>query len=949
MRLFLGVLCTLSCASLHGSTIIRANDPDSPFSFVTPITIKAYDRESGIFFVGSSVDTANNISNGAYALARACRPDLTTTTYFTPMAQQDLFNDKTIEFLAISHSRNPSSIVVTAVAQASSTFAATTVGALSLDASIAVESNDLNDASGSSGTAGIIGIAAAPDHVFALVRPSSGNFGEADSGIALIEVDRDTQGTLTSLIIKDATTGINGNQAFPLNDMSSVLTGDAMQMEMVTFASGQENNNQVSIFYDEEFDRFYLGVRIATAGTTGTAYAKAVVVGRLDDPNGNSIALQEIVANSAIDSATNQIAVGQESMMAPRHITVRSTRVLHASTGPSYLIVNGNHGIPNDTGNVVFALPLVNNPTNSLIHGTLADKNSALVDGVFVTPATAPGQLATSTEDAAQVGSGALPMEASDTISDIDVVGDTVFVSISKTPSTTNNSGVFYSQALFDADGKVIRWTPWRRATPYNAFPGVTLPNGGKHDGAVLFFSIDAVTGSAWIIEADSNQVVGYNAWNETSTPESLLTRLNSVLRRESMSVLSLDQYTRGFEDQNPSRGYGYALFGGTGVVAFALTKKPATLVNVSQVPLDYTDPANFSYTGFPGCPQVLEYSRRTAAQGDENYFFTASDLGFFAFAQPGGTGFNTNTLTTLNTAPFTTGSWQEITSIPGTIIDIKTSGRKLYILTLELTQDPQRPIKNTVYSVAFAPTLSAMFAPGNITTLAQTGAGAFADVSQFMSMRIIATGDPTTSAAATKEQLVLATNQGLFISHADQTAGMQGIIDATNQTTANWQILADTQDTFFFGIGAPDTPVMHTVWPFTVSDRKQCNTFEQAVLEQLSGGGNSTGTTALIGPFNPETFNARKPGKQFLTFNPMIYFWSDGARRFFILSNPAIPSQVNMLGVLPFDTLEWNAMSVRTVTDPGVGLRNRFFWVRSLGDTGMIMAGTNKGVIALT
>ena len=102
---------------------------------------------------------------------------------------------------------------------------------------------------------------------------------------------------------------------------------------------------------------------------------------------------------------------------------------MHASTGPSYLIVNGGDSTTGDTNNTIFALPLVDlgDPTNAL-QGTLADDTSALVNFKFVTPAINPAQMPLASDAAAQVGGGPLGLPPSQQISDIDVVGDTVFI-----------------------------------------------------------------------------------------------------------------------------------------------------------------------------------------------------------------------------------------------------------------------------------------------------------------------------------------------------------------------------------------------------------------------------------------------------------------------------------------------------------------------------------------
>src|SRR6185369_1455785 len=114
---------------------------------------------------------------------------------------------------------------------------------------------------------------------------------------------------------------------------------------------------------------------------------------------------------------------------------------------------------------------------------------------------------------------------------------------------------------------------------------------------------------------------------------------------------------------------------------------------SLAQNSLLKTLPAN------AGSVTSLEYSRRTFLEGSSNYFFAGTDKGLYVFSVAGN-GFNVNTLSTLDQAPFSTGSWEAVTQIAGSVVTITTSGKSLYVLTFESTA--QAPLKNKLYCIPF-------------------------------------------------------------------------------------------------------------------------------------------------------------------------------------------------------------------------------------------------------
>lgn len=966
----------VNAPTLHSLVIIRGDATTFPYEFSAPITATVLQKSTGTFFVG----VADPTDDPTFSIAKALRPNFLSTPKFIGIATDPNVQGTTIEFLTVSDQQrteeNQKKITCNTMlpfvisANNGIAFEATQVSVIFDDGSDFTQTTTLNDAFGNT-TAGIVQIATSMTRattntprsvksvsdVFAAVRPDTGNFGDDDSGIALMSLAC----TSTTIIFNtlDAQTGQPGNEAQLLDETSTELKGDS-DGDDVIFSDSAEDVNQVALYYDDPFERLYIGVRIETGATQGDI-AKSVVVGYVDDDN--ALALEPIVSDAAIDpTGIDQIVVikNSASSIGP-NLRANNLGVMHTSAGPSYLIVQGGKGQTNQVGNLIFALPLVDDPSDPEIHGTLADKNAELEDFKFIIPAEDPDDLATADDPAAQVGTGSLPILPSNQISNMAVEGDAVYVSIALPPSPTNDSGILYSQALFADDGRIIDWTPWtKQASPVDLFPQLHEVTGEVTSG-VSFFAVDASTGNIYIVAPIAEEdLVGITAWTEqvstsTALTTTLINELNDVLELGCYSALDLPQSVRGFTgtDAPLSR---YALFGGVNSVIFTrISQAYDQDIDSPQIVInDFEDPENFLVTKLPpqaGCVQVLEYSRQTSDESDTNYFFAGTDNGLFAFANAAGEGFNVDILETLNQPPFTTGRWQKIPEITGSVIDIKSSGLALYILTFETSAET--PLKNTLYRVSFEDNLEDMFHPFmNIRILAQTKTEpVFGTTQLFTGIQIIATGDPANVAVtADKEQLILATNQGLYKSNANQNNANEGIAEADDQNGANWELVQTTTNVMYTGISGIETPIRHTTWPISVRDKNNCYSFDASSIEQLSGNGDPTiaDDTGEV-DFAPIFFNADVDTPAFNTLEPITYFFSDGGRRFFIINPTGISSTRTKLSVIPFDTQTWRVQAPHILKYPALQAIQRFFWVETIGMSGVVLAGTDRGVIGLT
>jgi len=318
------------------------------------------------------------------------------------------------------------------------------------------------DATGET-TSGIINLAAAESQVFAAVKPQNGDFGDNNSGIALIihafhDIGENEQKkTVRQFIIVDAPTG-----------KTAEATPRAIRLDKTSPVVAIENSlavmgNIVSMHWDKSLQRLFVAVQVQ-AGANVSDGARAVVVGRL---SGDKLVLTPIVSSTVFDGENNKI-IGGRGANTP--ISIHKVNTLFTSTALHYLVVLGGNGNPDQTKQTVFSLPLINNGNADEI-GTIANKNAQpkdifssgeverLINRQLTEPAVQPDQMITTIDPAAQVGGG--PLE--EPIQDIFIRADTVFALVS-TPEEENKAGIYYSQALFHANGTIKGWTNWERA-----------------------------------------------------------------------------------------------------------------------------------------------------------------------------------------------------------------------------------------------------------------------------------------------------------------------------------------------------------------------------------------------------------------------------------------------------------------------------------------------------
>jgi len=394
-------------------------------------------------------------------------------------------------------------------------------------------------------TAGIVQIQAISPYIFAAVRPSSGSFGAVGSGIVMVKIGSlpVDGGTFTGPILVDAPTGEiaheGGNRALPLNISSSELKiGSNLAsigsiVDMCWHEPILPTEQEVKI---ANRSRLYIALQV-TGGAAGTDGARALVVGRVNEDG--TLALSSIAPEAVFDGSLNKI-VGAKGANA--QVSIHNVRRMFSSTSLPYLIVVGGVGAPDATKRTVYALPLVAGTGDVALEGTIAAKNVDPTDFFAQTTvpiftqrgitqaATTAAQMPLSTDAATQVGGGAL---LHGDIAGIFVYEDTVFVSV-ESAAATQTAGIFYSQAFFEANGKIKGWTTWRRA-----------------DGTlnkVLDSALDSTTGQNYFLSQNSAgeiKIVNRTVWKNGATDGlgSVIASANSLFPKQEAGVQGLHDF----------------------------------------------------------------------------------------------------------------------------------------------------------------------------------------------------------------------------------------------------------------------------------------------------------------------------------------------------------------------------------------------------------------------
>ncbi len=490
----------------YSAQIIVSDPSQIAQSFPFTVSGHAFHQMTQRFFVASNEAVANNTFTIAAAGSNDARFFGLTSAQVTlnnsPEQANPLFGAQ-INFLSLM---GIGPVAVTAAQPAVVSFINnyTDLNNISI-----LSAGPLLDAEKNS-SAGIIGLASnAPDTailggsvVFAAVKNAAGNFGPVGSGIggALYANVITGQDEEKNNIVKPFLIPLLAN---PLDITSSsiAINGDLTSIDNVA------NNEPVDLYWSPHLQLLYIGLLVtggagAGDGALSVTYLGSAQINSKDNPedSDNTKTVGAITAIAPSTAITSDSIIGAISPSV--QVSAHKVRTMLTTTALDYLIVVGGVGAPASTKREVFALPLVNDP-NSVNFGQLASINAVpqtvfgagrpfqFLARVISQPAEISGDLYAPTDIPAQVGGGtALPGD----ITDIFVVKDSVFVTVSQDPTTAQVAGIFYSQALFDDQGLIKGWTPWSPAS--------------GNTGAMFGLALDAVNGNFWFLPGSSSTTI---------------------------------------------------------------------------------------------------------------------------------------------------------------------------------------------------------------------------------------------------------------------------------------------------------------------------------------------------------------------------------------------------------------------------------------------------------
>lgn len=930
---------------------------DVTLAQVTSAATSALDKINGDFYVGTTV------ANGDGSITKIATDGTTTE-----IAANIAFSNHIIRLLTLSMNGDTARVVGVSGTGNKKAFSVMSSDGATLETSDALtDSNDdaiVDD--------GIRAIAASSTKVYAAVADGGTDWAAVNRGIAVRTI---TAGTLAlsaaaqALAVDIDAIGADTTTGSKLSVASAISVAVVAAVDPV-------------LHYDSLLDRLYLGCDIATGGTAGNQVMSVLV------RTSTGAALASVSEDITTGAATTKIITTLDAG-ATVSVSARNLGVMHTTTGHDYLIVNGGNDVTANVGNLVYALPLVPaTDTTAAAVGTFAARN--LGAGAFTQAATA-ADLCTSAQNDATVGgintAHALPFTA-DTTTTMQVVGDTVFVaSVTLTDAENDEAGIFSSTAQFNEHGKIVNWSRWTRACP--AVLGTGAAGGDELvNGDVLAFAIDAKRGKTFAVDGANGANVAISSWGEeaTTTATDLATAVNTDLTKGCYSILSLDRTVANFGNNAASR---YAIFGGYEQVVFTLvSRKDADTVsyNKSETPVAATafgtSPSatyNVISTGLSGTGKVTALGLKGLSTiFDSAYFLAGTENGLYALAKSDadGDGGGVGAGGTLDTAngndhinnlngddtgaetnsngffkPNNVPTWQSVTTITREVKKIASSANATYVLESGGTSSTgdRLWVSNTADDTVA--NLSAGF-------LAIAEAGTNATNSDLRGFNYIYDFVVITGAAdGTEDQVILATDNGLYQSKTDG-----GVQAEETQAAALWSPIGDK-------LGNSDTTGVIYTKLFTTPGTNLISSFYAKRYVDGSGSPEtymnstidlfccSTANTGITGNVvkKSERNDGRNNGRYANSITDFLYpnrvqdLFTDGGRRWFVERSADGTSANNtQIRTMPFHvgSSDWS------VTDPVTPLSNTTLDALgsinaiSLLPNGYLALGTDTGIV---
>ncbi|KKP22940.1 MAG: hypothetical protein SZ59_C0004G0015 [candidate division TM6 bacterium GW2011_GWF2_28_16] len=746
-------------------------------------------------------------------------------------------------------------------------------------------------------------------------------------------------------------------------------------------------NSVQDMFWDSELKTLFVASKLTTISSANVAAHRYIAISKVKFRNDGDdrIIISDVVPNAINAAAAATGVFASIKAAAAEAIGIKSPRIykirtMHTSTGKYYLIVNGKVAAANAdvNGNAFYALrydptaaaTIANGGTGQIVTNNTA--GTLLADGFTLeTAGAANTRLDGENTGSLTIGGGNAPWAAANAASDMEVVGDTVYVSYSAADrddvTGLTDPGVWASSAMFNENGVIVGWTAWDRVMPTD---GVVAAN---HGDRTPFFAIDAQTNKLWRVGLSAAAAVvnvTRSAWTTTgftatSLPGKLNTTFGALTHKDITCVLDIPMNTPGislastFVDADSLASL--AVFGGYEKVVFAKTSQALAAAGagvIAQAPrTDFSVANMYVETNLVGAGTVRCLAASRSAAIGEGYFFAGTDNGLYVYAAATlGAGYNgTTAIDATLAAPFNV-TWQHLasTKILGPVTAIESDGNYIYVVEQDVT--PGSGITSKLWRLTIAPLASTMEGATCIP-IAMSGKDEIPTNTLFTGIKLVAQG----SAANADVALFITTNQGLLF----PTAYVNGLITVDSallnpNAPDRWNLIGSLaaykalySPKRVYTSVADGQGACSKVWAVSYEDAAN-SYFQNSKFHQygtnIDGGELDLGTDVTGENVINYTNSSMATGTNTLTYlDRSTNFWSDGARRFFTGFDAAAyvaeGADYTMLRSLPYNAAEWNMTAPYQVADvAGKGL----YWIENISGLGIILAGTTEGVVAL-
>ncbi|MCK4499227.1 hypothetical protein KAU11_01915, partial [Candidatus Babeliales bacterium] len=456
--------------------------------------------------------------------------------------------------------------------------------------------------------------------------------------------------------------------------------------------------------WDSTLERLFIGLELNSS--LADSDKQGVLIGRIASATDAGLYTNVTAGDLLVEGCCPLAAIGAASGSAHAiatndtfNLLVNKVKTMHTSTGFSYLITQADI---DDNDNAVsamkvFALPIVDGSTATANNiGKLAKVTASTniwtadPDAVAGVDEVLIGNHASTADSVPGVVGGGVVVptsaQTSDVITDMQVVGDTVFVT--STSGGTGELGIFASTAIFSKAGTIQAWTSWTRV-------------GGVYTG-VYHMAMDTATGNIWHTyqttdAADTvgltqwfggNAAAGYGLAELRTTTDIGIDNSLPITAGGVYSATHFGAMTPGLYNGVGSAGHSWIVFTGNKEVVAARTgggtqTAPALLPTVpgSDYSATYVEDFTDAALGDLGEVYCSEFAR-DGAVANTGWLFAGGQNGLAVWSvDASGAGWAAGS-GLANAAGLGTATFKKLAGITGPVYAMRADGVNLYVMT---------------------------------------------------------------------------------------------------------------------------------------------------------------------------------------------------------------------------------------------------------------------------